>query len=127
MPLIFLESWHSPAAVLEVGEHQIRMPLDWSVVVCDEEYSSLEVIPITDLNDRGFHTLIYNPMKHMVPKPHEVNIVNVFADVKWFFPKLRQGTLLVVPLEEGDCPQCMLFVKDKNKLPDSIDIAELFE
>lgn len=127
IPLIFLESFFAPAIVLEIGNHRVQMPLDWSIVVCDENYTDLEVMPLTALNDRGFHTLAYNPLNHMVPSAVEVNIVNVYAEVKWFFPKLRNGTLLVVPLEEGNNPRCALFVKDKNKIPDSLTVASLFE
>lgn len=103
------------------------MPLDWSIVVCDENYTDLEIMPLTALNDRGFHTVVYNPLNHMMPTPYEVNISNVYAEVKWFFPKLRHGTMLVVPLEEGPSPKCAVFVKEKNKIPDSLTVASLFE
>jgi hypothetical protein len=63
----------------------------------------------------------------MVPKPHEINIVNVYSEVKWFFPKLKTGNILVVPVEDGDCPNCILLVKETAKLPDVIDIGILFE
>lgn len=126
-PLVFLDAWHSPVAVIELGPHRFHMPLDWSVVACDEDFSSLTVIPLTKLNDRGFHTLVFNPLRHMVPKPYEVNIVNIFGEVKWFFPKIKPGAILVVPVETGDEPQCALFIKDTSKLPDDLDIAELFE
>lgn len=126
-PLIFLESFYCPAVVLEIGPYTIQMPLDWSILVCDENYSDLEVMPLTSLNDRGFHTIVFNPLKHMVPVPYEVNIVNVYAEVKWFFPKLKNGTVLVNPLEAGNVPLCGLFVKERNKIPEQIDIARLFE
>ena len=35
IPLVFLESFYAPAAVLKIGEYQITMPLDWSVVIWD--------------------------------------------------------------------------------------------
>ncbi len=127
MPLIFLESFHAPAVVLKIDQYEVQMPLDWSVLVCDDDYSDLEVVPLTSLNDRGFHTMVFNPMRHMVPRPKEVNITNVYSDVKWFFPKLKNGNILVVPLEDGDSPNCALFVKDASKLPDVIDIGALFE
>jgi hypothetical protein len=126
-PLIFLESFYAPALVLEIGKYKIQMPLDWSIVVCDEEYTDLEIIPLTALNDRGFRTMVYNPLNHMVPEPLEVNIVNVYAEVKWFFPKLRNGNILVVPLEEGHSPKCALFVKDRSKIPDDLQVSSLFE
>ena len=127
MPLIFLESFYAPAVVLNIGDYTLQMPLDWSVLVCDDNYSDLEIMPLTSLNDRGFHTMVFNPLKHMVPKPHEINITNVYTDIKWFFPKLKNGNILVVPLENKPIPNCALFVKDVSKLPDVIDIGSLFE
>ena len=126
-PAIYLESFSAPAVVLQVGAHSIQMPLDWSIMVCDDQYSDMEVMPLTSLNDRGFHTILFNPLRHMVPLTHEVEIVNIYADVKWYFPKLKNGSLLVVPLEMGDEPLCALFVKEGNKIPDPIDMAVLFD
>jgi hypothetical protein len=127
IPLIFLENFHAPAVVLQIGEYTVQMPLDWSILVCDDEYSDLEIMPLTSLNDRGFHTMVFNPLRHMVPRPKEVNIVNLYKDVKWFFPKLKNGNILVVPIEDKPTPNCVLFVKDSAKLPDVIDIGSLFE
>jgi len=126
-PLIFLESFYAPAIVLEIGEHRIQMPLDWSIVVCDENYTDMEIVPLTSLNDRGFHTLLFNPLNHMVPSPVEVNIVNVYADVKWFFPKLKSGVLLSVPVEDKEKPLCAMFVKEANKIPNHLQLANLLE
>ena len=127
IPLIFLESFYAPAVVLQIDKYKIQMPLDWSILVCDDAYSDLEIMPLTSLNDRGFHTMVYNPLRHMVPRPKEVMITNVYAEVKWFFPKLKHGNILVVPLEDTPFPNCALFVKDVNKLPEVIDIGALFE
>lgn len=126
IPLIFLESFYAPAVVLSIGDYIIKMPLDWSILVCDNQYSDLEVMPLTSLNDRGFHTMVFNPLRHMVPTPHEINITNVYTEVKWFFPKLKNGNILVVPLEDKPFPNCALFVKELTKLPDVISIGELF-
>lgn len=103
------------------------MPLDWSILVCDNDYSDLEIMPLTSLNDRGFCTMVFNPLRHMVPRPKEVTITNVYTEVKWFFPKLKHGNILVVPLEDTPYPNCALFVKDTNKLPEVIDMGVLFE
>jgi hypothetical protein len=127
IPLIFLESFYAPAVVLNIGKFTVQMPLDWSILVCDSDYSDLELMPLTSLNDRGFHTMVFNPLRHMVPRPQEVNITNVYAEVKWYFPKLKNGNILVVPVEDEPYPNCVLFVKEINKLPDVIDIGALFE
>ena len=127
IPLIFLENFHAPAVVLEIDKYKISMPLDWSILVCDEDHSDLEIMPLTSLNDRGFCTMVFNPLRHMVPRPKPVTITNVYADVRWYFPKLKHGNILVVPLEDTPYPNCALFIKDTAKLPEVIDIGALFE
>jgi putative protein-disulfide isomerase len=37
MPLIFLESFNSPAILLRIGGYEVQMPLDWCMVVGDRE------------------------------------------------------------------------------------------
>jgi hypothetical protein len=126
LPLVFLESFYAPAIVLEIGPNKVQMPLDWSIVVCDESLSGMEVLPLTRLNDRGFHAMLFNPMKNSVPEVYEIEVTNIFAEVKWYFPKLKNNNLLVVPVEEGDMPKCLLFIKDVTKMADAIEIADLF-
>jgi len=127
LPLVFLESFYAPAVVMSIGPYTVQMPLDWSILACDDNYADLEVIPLTSLNDRGFHSLVFNPLRHMVPISHEIIITNVYADVKWYFPKLKNGNVLIVPLEKGEKPNCVLFVKEGNKIPDQLCISELFK
>jgi hypothetical protein len=111
---------------LGIGDYKINVPLDWSILACDEDYTSLEIIPLTSLNDRGFHTILFNPLKHFFPETKEIEILNVYADVKWFFPKLKSGYVLAMPVESGNTPKCALFVKDASKIPSPLDVAELF-
>jgi hypothetical protein len=63
----------------------------------------------------------------MVPQTFEVNITNIYADVKWIFQKLKKGNVLTMPLEPGAIPHCSLFVKEGNKVPDPLDMAILFD
>jgi len=123
-PLVFLESFHAPAICLELGEYKIQMPMDWSILTCDEDMTDLEVVPLASLNNRGFLTPVLNPIHSWMPRTEEVRITNVYQDVKWYFPKLKNGHMLVVPLEKGDTPKCALFVKEYKKIKD-IDIADL--
>jgi hypothetical protein len=64
MPLIFLESFNSPAILLKIGDHEVQMPLDWCLVVGDQGTAmDPEVLPLTSINERGFDALIFNPIK----------------------------------------------------------------
>ena len=33
LPLIFLESFYAPAICLQIGEYNIQMPMDWSILL----------------------------------------------------------------------------------------------
>lgn len=124
-PLIFLESFTSPAAVLQIGEWQIQMPLDWCMVVGDPECSGeLEVLPITSLNDRGFSAFTFNPLSSFRPDFYPVDIINVYQDVKWYFPKMRLGQLLASPLHTGEKPVCAYFVKDVSRQSEVLDFSK---
>ena len=118
LPLIFLESFYAPAICLQIGEHQVQMPMDWSILLCDEDMGGVETIPLASLNNRGFRALAMNPMSNRIPDSLEVTITNIYQDVKWFFPKLKNGHLLAVPLEDGPEPVCAYFVKEANKVKD---------
>ena len=112
IPLIFLESFTGPAVVLEISDSEITMPLDWCCIVGDPEGPEMEILPITSLNDRGFKTFCFNPLTSFKPEFHEIDIVDVYQDVKWYFSKMRSGQLLCTPLTGGKEPLCAYFVKE---------------
>ena len=125
LPLVFLESFTSPVAILNIGPYKVEMPLDWSVVICDSDTSDIEVMELTKLNDRGFEAFVFNPLSDTVSNTYEITITNVYPEVKCFFPKLKNGTILVVPLEASEKPKCALFVKEISKLPKLLELADL--
>jgi len=125
-PLIFLESFNSPAVVLEINGNEITMPLDWCLAVgCSQAGSDLEVLPLTSLNERGFEAFLFNPLTSTHPKFGTVEITNFYNDVKWFFPKMRNGHLLSIPIEEKENSLCAFFVKDVNRQSEIIDFGKL--
>jgi hypothetical protein len=126
IPLIFLESFSAPAIVMEIAGNEIMMPIDWHIAVGDSETNNdLEVLPLTSLNDRGFEAFLFNPIKSFKPDYAEVKILNFYNDVKWYFPKMKNGQLLTVPLSEGHNPQCAYFVKDISRQMELIDYGKL--
>ena len=68
VPLVFLEIFNAPAAVLKIGNNMVKMPLDWSLIICEPDVGEPEVVPITSLNDRGFHAFTFNPITGFLPK-----------------------------------------------------------
>lgn len=125
-PLVFLESFNSPAMVLRIGNDEVTMPIDWSIAVGDSQSSSdIEILPLTSLNDRGFEALCFNPLSSFRVEFKPIEIVNFYNDVKWYFPKMRNGQLLAVPLEDKHNPLCAYFVKDINRQSEIIDFGKL--
>lgn len=125
-PLIFLESFNSPAVVLSIGSQELTMPLDWCIAVgCSDAGSDLEVLPLTSLNNRGFEAFLFNPLTSSYPQFSKVEIVNFYNDVKWYFPKMRNGQLLCVPISQSKDPQCAYFVKDVTRQSEIIDFGKL--
>lgn len=126
VPLIFLESFSAPAAVLQIGKYKLKMPLDWKMVIGDAEQGEMYVIPITSLNDRGFESFIFNPITGSKPEFAEVDIVDIYQEVKWYFPKIKSGQILAVPLEDKENPRCAYFVKDISRQSETLDYSQIW-
>lgn len=126
LPLIFLESFYSPCIDIRIGPYNIQMPLDWSIIIGDINTGDLETMQLHHCMDKDFEVFCFNPIKGFMPKFLKLDILTTWPDIKWFFPKLKNGHLLAVPLELGHNPMCAFFVKDSNKVPDNIDIRKLF-
>lgn len=126
MPLIFLESFNSPAILLKIGDNEVQMPLDWSMVVGDKECGlDPEVLPLTSINERGFDAFIFNPLKGFKPEYAHIEILNIFQDVRWYFPKMKNGQLLTVPTADGPNPPCAFFVKEVSRQCEILQIDKL--
>ena len=124
IPLIFLESFNSPAAVLRVGETTIKMPLDWQILIGEPDLGDLEVLPLTSLNDRGFKAFQFNPLSSFSPTFLDIEIVDVYHDVAWYSPKLKNGQMLAVPLNDDSKPECVYFVKDISRNCEIVDYSK---
>ena len=126
IPLIFLESFNSPALVLKIGDSTIRMPVDWQILIGEKDFGDLEVVPLTSINDRGFSAFAFNPLGSFKPEFFPVEIADIYQDVKWYFPKLKPGQMLAVPLTEGDNPLCAYFIKDISRQSEVVDYSKVW-
>jgi hypothetical protein len=124
IPLIFLESFTAPAAVLKIGPYTVNMPLDWCTIVGDPEGPDMEIMPLTSLNDRGFKTFLFNPLSGFRPEFYDIDIIDVYQDVKWYFPKMKPGQLLCTPLSEDPNPLCAYFVKEVSRQSELVDYSK---
>lgn len=126
IPLIFLESFNSPAMVLRIGNDEVTMPIDWSIAVGDSSSAcDIEVLPLTSLNDRGFEAFCFNPINGFRIEFKKIEIVNFYNDVKWYFPKMRNGQLLAIPTNSEPSPSCVYFVKEISRQNDIIDLSKI--
>ena len=110
IPLIFLESFNAPALVLRIGTQVIKMPMDWQILIGEPE-----------IGDRGFKVFQFNPLSSFRPSFPDIEILDVYHEVNWYAPKLKNGQLLAVPIEDGDQPDCVYFVKDVSRNCEIVD------
>lgn len=125
IPLIFLESFNSPALVLRIGQHEIQMPIDWQMLIGEHDLGDLEVVPLTSLNDRGFSAFAFNPISSFRPSFFPIEVVDIYQDVKWFFPKLKPGQMLAIPLDPtAEKPLCVYFVRDISRQSEVVNYSK---
>jgi hypothetical protein len=133
-PLVYLDTFSSPAVDLQIGNFRIQMPLDWSILIGDKYHGDLEVIAMKYINDRDFSAFSMNPINGYMPKFHKIEMLDWYPDIKWYFPKLKHGHLLCVPLSDQKTtpgkgergPDCIFFVRETTKLPECLDITKIF-
>jgi hypothetical protein len=126
IPLIFLESFNSPALVLRIGDKQIKMPLDWQILIGEKEHGDLETLPLTSINDRGFNAFTFNPLSSFMPDFLPIEIVDIYHDVTWFAPRLKNGQFLCVPIDDTEKPRCVYFVKEISRNCELVDYSQVF-
>lgn len=126
IPLIFLESFNSPALVLRIGDKTIKMPVDWQVLIGEKDHGDLETLPLSSLNDRGFSVFEFNPLSSYSPTFLPIEIMDVYHDVTWYAPRLRNGQFLAVPIDDGPKPRCIYFVKEISRNCEIVDYSQVF-
>ena len=126
IPLIFLESFNSPALVLKIGDKILKMPIDWQVLIGEPEIGDLETLPLTSINDRGFKVFEFNPLSSFRPSFLDIEIVNIYHDVTWYAPRLKNGQFLCIPIDDGPKPRCIYFVKEISRNCEIVDYQQAF-
>jgi hypothetical protein len=123
IPLIFLESFNSPALVLKIADRVIKMPMDWQVLIGEQEHGDLEALPLSSLNDRGFNAFQFNPLTSFTPTFLPIEILDIYPEVTWYAPRLKNGQFLSVPIDEGEKPRCVYFIKEVSRNCEIVDYS----
>jgi hypothetical protein len=126
IPLIFLESFSSPALVLKIGDTIVKMPVDWQILIGEPEMGDLETLPLTSINDRGFKAFEFNPLSAFRPSFLDIEILDIYHDVTWYAPRLKNGQFLCVPIDDGIKPRCVYFVKEVSRNCEIVDYDQAF-
>lgn len=128
IPLIFLESFNSPALVLRIGDTTVKMPLDWQILIGEPDLGDLETLPLTSINDRGFKAFEFNPLSGFKPEFLDIEILDIYHDVTWYAPRLKNGQFLCVPIDDDDHdrPRCVYFVKEVSRNCEVVDYSQAF-
>ena len=124
-PLWMLEKFTAPAVQLSVGGNLLSVPMDWSIVIGDKYSGELEVFQIKKLIDRSFQAFSINPISGFMPDFLDLEVVNIFPDMKWQVPKLRNGYFLALPISNEEKPLCVFITSPTVKVPDILDIHHL--
>ena len=85
------------------------------------DVGDLEVLPLTSINDRGFKVFQFNPLSSFRPSFLDIEILDVYHEVSWYAPKLKNGQMLAVPITEDHEPDCVYFVKDVSRNCEIVD------
>ena len=129
LPFIYMETFNAAALVIKIGDHTIRMPHDWQVLIGEKEVGDLEVVPLTSLNDRGFSAFTFNPIDGFRPDFKPIEIMDIYPDVKFYFPKLKPGNMLAIPLTSKEESkngriECAFFVKDITRQSEIVNYTK---
>lgn len=126
MPLVFLESFNSSAIVLKIGNNEIIMPSEWSILIGDSHAGEdLIVKPLMDIDKRNYEAFLFNPKTSFRLEYQPIEIINIYNDIKWYFPKMKINQLLAYPIEDSHNPLCAYFVKDINRQNEVIYIDRI--
>lgn len=128
--LIFMEKFSCPAAVLSLGEYNLKVPLDWNILVTGDEFDEMCMMPISSILKRGFKAFAYNPLGGGMPQALAVDIMTVFRNNEWYLPKLNNANVLAVPLTQGiavtnRAAPCVFISDETYHIPKNFSLTDI--
>lgn len=113
-------SFNSISVDLKIGQYVIQVPLQWQILLGDEDTGMLEMCTIENiLNMKEPKAYVLNPLRSMYARFEDVQVLRVFTlPTKWQIPMLPRKNLLAVPLRNGENPMCAFFADENEKIQD---------
>ena len=80
---------------------------------------------MTSINERGFDAFVFNPIGGFRCEYYPIEIINIYQDVRWYFPKMKNGQFLTVPISDEENPPCVFFVKEVSRQSEILQLDKL--
>ena len=100
--------------------------MDWQILIGEPDHGDLETLALTSINDRGFKAFQFNPLSRFRPSFLDIEIVDIYHDVNFYSPRLRNGQFLCIPIDRGPSPRCIYCVKDISRHAEIVDFNQCF-
>ena len=68
----------------------------------------------------------FNPLTSFSPSFLPIEILDIYPDVTWYAPRMRNGQFLCVPIDDGVKPRCVYFVKEISRNCEVVDYSQVF-
>jgi hypothetical protein len=96
-----VEEFTSHTIKLGIGDYTTFVPFHWSILCSDLEY--IQTIPLHEFSGRPFQAFCMNPIDGFMPHYPVVRILEIFQNITWSCPPMKDKDMLVIPI--GDNPQ----------------------
>lgn len=114
--LTYLEEFTSTSITLNIGGHELVMPLGWSILCTDLE--NVQSIPLYEMSGM-YHVFCLNPIDGFMPEVLPMKLSKVFPSTTWTAPPAVDKNLIVVPLgnnKRSKSPLCVMFSPNKMEI-----------
>jgi hypothetical protein len=96
-----VEEFTSHTIKIEIDGQPVFVPFHWSILCSDLEY--IQTIPLYEFSGRQFQAFCMNPIDGFLPHYPTIRIIEIFQNITWSCPPMKDKDMLVVPI--GDNPQ----------------------
>lgn len=93
-PLIFLEVYKARQVTVQLGNHRVGLPADFSILVYDRDNGLIEAIELGMAT--GFDALAFNPLRGLIPESLPMVLHHDRDKREWMVPKFPNNCALAV-------------------------------